>query len=192
MKNLSEWRWSPRERECEYSFRILEPHEAYRLEALYCTLDTAARRRRFCGGVSDASIRSHCESLAAKRALVIGAFQSNRMDAAIEILPFSAAWEEAEIAMAYRVNAGRPLETLMRLAAQEARRRRCATLLAVFDGDDPALLPVLASLGEVELDGDIARIDISDFGPGLYDPALRELDFATGRQIRGEAKAPAE
>jgi hypothetical protein len=192
MKNLSEWPWSPRERECQYSYRVLAPHEAYHLEALYCTLDPAARRRRFCAAVSDASIRSHCESLAAKRAVVIGAFQSNRMDAAIEILPFSGAWEEAEIAMAYRVNAGRPLETLMRLAAQEARRRRCATLSAVFDGDDPALLPVLASLGEVELDGDIARIDISDFGPGLYAPALCELDFAAGRQIRDEAKAAAE
>ncbi len=52
--------------EGEHSFRILEAHEFYRLEALYCALDAAARRRRFCAGVGDASIRSHCDSLSSK------------------------------------------------------------------------------------------------------------------------------
>ena len=58
--------------------RILEAHEFYRLDALYCTLDAAGRRRRFGAGVSDASIRSHCETLREQEASVIVAFESNR------------------------------------------------------------------------------------------------------------------
>jgi len=53
-----------------------------------------------------------------------------------------------------------PLKTLMRLAAEEAARRRCARLVALVDGDSDSL-PLLASIGDVELDGEIARIDIS-------------------------------
>jgi hypothetical protein len=147
-------------REPHHNFRILEAHELYRLDALYCTLDAGGRRRRFGAGVSDASIRSHCETLHEQEALVIGAFESNRMDAAIELWPFSSAWEQAEIAVVARRYASAPLKTLLRLAAEEAARRRCARLVALIDGDFDSL-PLLASIGEVELDGEIARIDIS-------------------------------
>lgn len=148
------------EGEPHHNFRFLEPHELYRLDALYCTLDAAGRRRRFGAVVSDASIRSHCETLHEQEALVIGAFESNRMDAAIELWPFSSAWEQAEIAVAARRYAYGPLKTLMRLAAEEAARRGCARLVALVDGNSDSL-PLLAYIGEVELDGEIARIDIS-------------------------------
>ena len=82
------------------------------------------------------------------------------MDAAIELWPFSSAWEQAEIAVVARRYAYAPLKMLMRLAAEEAARRMCARLVALIDGDFNSL-PLLASIGEVELDGEIARIDIS-------------------------------
>ena len=147
-------------REAYHNFQILEAHELYRLDALYCTLNAVGRRRRFGAGVSDASIRSHCERLHEQEALVIGAFESNRMDAAIELWPFSSAWEQAEIAVAARPYARAPLKTLMRLAAEEAARRGCARLFALVDGDTDSL-PLLASIGEVELEGEMARIEIS-------------------------------
>ncbi len=87
-------------------------------------------------------------------------FDSNRMDAAIELWPFSSAWETAEIAVAARRYAHAPLKTLMQLVAEEAAPRRFARLVALVDGD-PDSLPLLASIGEVELDGETARIDIS-------------------------------
>jgi hypothetical protein len=155
-------------------FRVLDAPEAYRLEALYCTLDAAGRRRRFCGGMSDEAIRAHCETLAAKGAVVIGAFQSNRMDAAVEIVPFSSAWEEAEIVVASRPN-GRAralLRELARLAALETRRRGCIVWMAMHDGD-PAVLPLLAAIGDVELDGDLAWTDIFDSRLAMFDPATQ-------------------
>ena len=55
-------------REAYHNFQILQAHELYRLDALYCTLNAVGRRRRFGAGVSDASIRSHCErSMSRKR-----------------------------------------------------------------------------------------------------------------------------
>jgi hypothetical protein len=147
----------------EHSFRILEARESYRLEALYCALGAPARRRRFYAAVSDASIRSHCESLSRKGALVLGAFQSNRMDAAIEVVPFSPLWEAAEIAVTtFHRNSGRLIQELLRLAVQEAQQRGCESLVSVLDDEDPALLPLLASHGELEFDEGLARIDISD------------------------------
>jgi hypothetical protein len=149
----------------EHSFRILEAHESYRLEALYCALDVPARRRRFCAGMSDASIRSHCESLPGKGALVIGAFQFNRMDAAIEVVPFSPLWEAAEIAVTtFHRNSGRLIRRLLRLAVEEARQRGCESLVTMLEDEDPALVPLLASHGELELDEGLARIDISNSG----------------------------
>src|SRR5271165_3037291 len=152
MGSEDHWRWKAHDGERGHIFRTLEAQECYRLEALYCTLDAAGRRRRFCAGVSDAAIRSHCETLAAKGAVVIGAFQANRMDAAVEIVPFSSAWEEAEIAVASRPH-GRArglLQALVRLAAQETRRRGCIVLVAMHEGD-PAPLPLLGAVGDVEL-----------------------------------------
>ena len=109
--------------------------EFYRLDALYCTLDAAGRRRRFGAGVSDASIRSHCETLREQEALVIVAFKSNRMDAAIELWPFSSAWEQAEIAVVARRYAYAPLKTLMRLAADgEIVRIDISITTAPFSG----------------------------------------------------------
>lgn len=161
MGSEDHWRWNAHEAESGHILRLLDADECYRLEALYCTLDAAGRRRRFCAGMSDAAIRSHCETLAAEGAVIIGAFQANRMDAAVEIVPFSAAWEEAEIAMASRPNGRGLLRALVRLAAQETRRRGCIVLVAMHEGD-PESLPLLAAIGDVELDGDLAWTDIFD------------------------------
>jgi len=151
-----------REGQFEHVFRLLEGHEWYRLEALYCALDASGRRRRFCAVVSDASIRDHCEGLARKGAVVIGAFQSGRMDAAVEIVPVSEVWDEAEIAVtSFRRDAGALVSRLLDLAAREGRRRGCDTFMTVLEGAD-GLLPALACLGDVELDSEIAWIDISE------------------------------
>jgi hypothetical protein len=158
----------------EHSFRILDEQESYRLEALYCALDAGGRRRRFCAVVSDASIRVHCEGLASRGAVVIGAFQSGRMDAAIEIVPFSDLWDEAEIAVtSFRRNSGALVTMLLVLAAEEARQRGCDRLVTVLDADAD-LLPLLAGLGEVEIDLDIARIDISEPGRASLSPLGRK------------------
>lgn len=166
--------------EGEHSFRILEAHESYRLESLYCALNGAARRRRFCAGVGDASIRSHCDSLSSKGALVLGAFQSNRMDAAIEVVPFSPSWEAAEIAVAsFRRDSGRLIRELLRLAVQEAQQRGCESLVSVLDDEDSALLPLLASHGELELDEGLAWIDISDSSDAECKTAVRQRHSLT-------------
>jgi hypothetical protein len=174
MGREDQWRLKAREAERLDIFRILEAQESYRLEAFYCTLDAAGRRRRFGAGVSDGAIRSHCETLAAKGAIVVGAFQVNRMDAAVEIVPYSSAWEQAEIVVASRPNArARTLvSALVRLAAKAARRKGCLLLVAVHDGD-PAALPLLAAIGDVELDGDLAWTDIFDSRLAAYSPAIQ-------------------
>jgi hypothetical protein len=152
-----------REGQLGHVFRFLEEHEVYRLEALYCALDAPGRRRRFCAAVSDASIRVHCEGLARKGAVVIGAFQSGRMDAAVEILPVSEIWDEAEIAVtSFRRDGGALAMRLLELAAREGRRRGCDRFMTVLEAADAALMPALARLGDVEIESEIARIDISD------------------------------
>jgi len=155
-------------------FRLLEEHEWYRLEALYCALDAPGRRQRFCAAVSDASIRGHCESLARKGAVIIGAFQSGRMDAAVEIVPVSEVWDEAEIAVtSFRRDAGPLVSRLLELAAREGRRRGCDRLMTMLEGADAGLLPALAGLGDVELDSEIARIDISELGSVPFQPSRK-------------------
>ena len=172
-----------------YSFRTLEQQEFYRLEALYCALDAAARRRRFSAGVSDASIRSHCDSLSGKGACVLGAFQSNRMDAAIEIVPFSPSWEAAEIAVtSFRHESDRLIRALLRLAVEEAQQRGCERLAVVLDDEDPVLMPLLASHGEVELDDGVAWIDISDSGDALFEALVRRDGMPTGVLARTSSR----
>jgi hypothetical protein len=177
MEMAMQWHASSHDDECPVILRSLEPEEYYRLDALWCTLNSADRRRRFGAAVSDASIRNYCETLADKDAVVIGAFRSNRMDAVIEVFPLSPAWEEAEIAMTSRSDSRALLEELFRLAAQEAQRRGCATLIALLGDDCLGALPVLATLGDVELDDDLARVDISDDGRAVYEFTTQEPDL---------------
>ena len=57
------------------------------------------------------------------------------MDAAIELWPFSSAWEQAEIAVVARRYAYAPLKTLMRLAADgEIVRIDISITTAPFSG----------------------------------------------------------
>jgi hypothetical protein len=143
------------EPEPQYNYRALEEQESYRLEALYCALDAAGRRRRFCGAVSDESIRSHCEDIWSRGALVFGAFQSNRMDAAIEVVPLSATWCEAEVVFtSIRRNHEPFLTALLQLTFHEARRRSCAKLFTLVDNADSILRCSLSRVGRIELDDD--------------------------------------
>jgi hypothetical protein len=162
MGNSIYFRPGLREPESQYSYRVLEEQESYRLEALYCALDAAGRRRRFCAAVSDESIRSHCEHIWSQSALVFGGFQSNRMDAAIEVVPLSATWDEAEIAFTSIRRDYRPvLSALLQLAIDEARRRSCTKLLTLVGEADAPLLCSLSRVGTIELDDDgFARIAI--------------------------------
>jgi hypothetical protein len=162
MGNSIYFRPGVREPEPQYSYRVLEEQESYRLEALYRALDAAGRRRRFCAAVSDESIRSHCEQIWNQNALVFGAFQSNRMDAAIEVVPFSAAWDEAEIAFtSIRRNHEPLLSALLQLTIDEARRRSCTKLFTLVDNDDATLRCSLSRVGRIELDDNgFAWIDI--------------------------------
>ena len=80
-------RGNAHEGEPYHNFRTLEAHELYRLDALYCTLDAAGRRRRFGAGVSDASIRSHCETLHEQEALVRHSRSRRRSQWRLDAMP---------------------------------------------------------------------------------------------------------
>ena len=76
-------------KECSHIIRLLEPDESYRLEALYSVLDFDGRRNRFGAAICDVSLRSYCRSLDWTCIVVVGAFKSRRMEAAIELVPLS-------------------------------------------------------------------------------------------------------
>jgi hypothetical protein len=89
-------------------------------------------------------------------------------------VPLSDLWDEAEIAVtSFRLDSGGLVRMLLELAAQQARQRGCDSLVTMVETADAGLLPMLASIGETELDSDIARIDISDLSRASFSPPSR-------------------
>jgi hypothetical protein len=150
-------------KECGHIIRLLEPDESYRLEALYGVLDFDGRRNRFGAAICDVSLRSYCRSLDWTRVVVVGAFESRRMDAAIELVPLSAAWDAAEIAVTCFPRWCDDLAVqMLSLALAEIQLRGCKRLLAPSRLENPALSRLLRSAGEPRIEDDPTWIDLKD------------------------------
>jgi hypothetical protein len=77
------------------------------------------------------------------------------MDAAIEVVPLSATWDEAEIAFTSIRRKHEPfLSSLLQLTIDEARRRSCTKLFTLVENADATLRCSLARVGKIELDDD--------------------------------------
>jgi hypothetical protein len=89
------------------------------LPSFYLGLDFDARQARFGGAVSDDSIIRHCRELASNQAVVLGCIGPTGPITAIELLPLSSTWEDAELALAENARIDRImiLGHLLQLAA---------------------------------------------------------------------------
>lgn len=148
-------------KECTHIIRLLEPDESYRLEALYSVLDFDGRRNRFGAAICDISLRSYCRSLDWTCIVVVGAFKSRRMEAAIELVPLSRAWDAAEIAVTCFPRWRDDLAArMLSLALVEAANRGCHTLIANSHLANPALCRLLRSAGDVRMENASTWVDL--------------------------------
>jgi hypothetical protein len=92
-------------------------------------LDFDARQARFGGAVSDDSITRHCRELDSNQAVVPGCIRPTGLTAAIELLPLSSTWEDAELAENARIDRIMILGHLLQLAAFAAGKRGCNTFI---------------------------------------------------------------
>jgi hypothetical protein len=129
----------------------------------YLSLDFDARRLRFGGGVSDASIRAYCAGLDLANAVVLACLGADGVVTAIELHPLASAWEHSELALADRATADRTtiVAHLLQLAAFAAGTRGCTSLVAQsFPGE---LLELLRGMGRVRREDDAVRIEIGEY-----------------------------
>jgi hypothetical protein len=114
-----------------HTLRVLEADEAHHLEALLSVLDFDGRRNRFGAAICDLSLRSFCRRANRATAIVIGAFRSRRMEAAIELFPLSPHWESAELELTcFPVWREDLALQLLAQAIVEASTRGCTGLIA--------------------------------------------------------------
>jgi hypothetical protein len=148
-------------KESSHIIRLLEPDESYRLEALYKVLDFDGRRNRFGAAICDVSLQSYCRSLDWTRVVVVGSFQSRRMDAAIELVALSAAWDAAEIELTcFPRWRGDLAVQMLSLALAEMALRGCKRLLAHSHLENPFLHRLLRLAGELQIENDSTWINL--------------------------------
>lgn len=148
-----------------HSFRSLAAPDLKSLVSFYLQLDFDGRRHRFCGAISDASIKRHCDGLSLNRSVVLGCFDTACLTATIELHPLFNDWEEAELAVAARHSShtASTLGHLLQLAAFVAGDRGCRTLIIPFNSREHRLIELLRGMGRVRVHDDGARVDISEY-----------------------------
>lgn len=148
-----------------FSFRSLVAADLNSLVSSYLRLDFDARRYRFCGAISDNSIRQHCDELNLDQSVVLGCFDAACLIATIELHPLFDDWEEAELAVVARHSSDtrNTLSHLLQLAAFVAGDRGCRTLIIPFNSREHRLIDLLRGMGRVRVHDDRARVDISEY-----------------------------
>ena len=160
------------------SFRSLVAADLSSLVSFYLRLDFDARRHRFCGAISDNSIRQHCDELNLGQSVVLGCFDAACLTATVELHPLFDDWEEAELAVAARHSSHttNTLGHLLQLAAFVAGGRGCRTLIVPFTAREHRLIDLLRGMGRARVHDDGARVDISEYA------SLREVSHPRNGQ----------
>jgi hypothetical protein len=148
------------------SFRSLSKDDlSALLPSFYLGLDFDARQARFGGAVSDDSIIRHCRELDSNQTVVLGCIEPTGLITAIELLPLSSTWEDAELAFAENARIDRImiLGHLLQLAAFTAGNRGCNTFIVPLRPCESDLRRLLRSMGRVRIQGESARVDLSEY-----------------------------
>lgn len=161
------------------AFRSLVAADLNSLVSFYLQLDFDARRYRFCGAISDNSIRQHCDQLNFARSVVLGCFDAASLMATIELHPLFDEWEEAELAVVARhcSHTTNILGHLLQLTAFIAGRRGCHTLIVPFNSREHSLVELFRGMGRVRVHDEGARVDISAYA------SLREVAHPRNGQV---------
>lgn len=163
------------------AFRSLVAGDLNSLVSFYLRLDFDARRYRFCGAISDNSIRQHCDRLDLGQSVVIGCFDPECIMATIELHPLFDNWDEAEPAVVARHSGHTTniLGQLLQLTALVAGNRGCHTLIVPFNSREHRLVELLRGMGRVQVHDEGARVDITTYA------SLREVSPTQDGQAAG-------
>ena len=135
------------------------------LPRFYLSMGFDARRARFGCAVSDDSITRHCLRLDLERSVILGCIGDIGLLAAIELHPLSSTWEDVELAVTEDLTTDKVmiLGHLLQLAAFVAGKRGCIAFIASLNPSEYDLLRLLRSMGRVRVQGESARVDISEY-----------------------------
>jgi hypothetical protein len=131
----------------------------------YLALDFDARRKRFCGAVSDDAIKQHCRTLDFDNAVVLACAGPAGLIAVIELHPLVPDWEYAELALAEPTAADRTtvVAHLLQLAAFAAGRRGCTEFVIECGSPERDYLQLLRGMGRVRMQADSLRVGLGEY-----------------------------
>lgn len=133
------------------------------LASFYCRLGFDDRRRRFRGGVSDASIRSYLAGIDVRRCFAVGMSQGGGLRAVVEVHALDDAFETAELTACCGPlpDSLDVLAHLVQIAAFQAAGRRCRRLVVEVGDCTPDLMEILRDVGE-RGPGGLILFDVDD------------------------------
>jgi hypothetical protein len=131
----------------------------------YLTLDFDARRKRFCGAVSDDAIKQHCRTLDFDNAIVLACSGCAGLIAVIELHSLAPDWEYAELALAEPVAPDRTtiVGHLLQLAAFAAGKRGCTEFIIQCCSPERDYLQLLRGMGRVRVQADLLRVELGEY-----------------------------
>ena len=114
-------------------FRKLTEAEAAHYQAHLLRLDSADRRMRFCGGVSDTAVIEHCAAIDWTQTVIIGCFVGDKLRGAAELRLLDSTPLQAEFALTIEQGfQDRGLGTELLRRSLIAARNRCITTVTMI------------------------------------------------------------
>jgi hypothetical protein len=131
----------------------------------YLALDFDARRKRFCGAVSDNAIERHCRTLDFDHAIVLACSGRTGLVATIELHPLVPDWQYAELALAEPAVADRTtiVAHLLQLAAFAAGKRGCTEFVIQCCSPERDYLHLLRGIGRIRTQTDLLRVELGEY-----------------------------